>query len=73
MSSVVALGDGHEVAVLALAGVRCIAAPTGDEVVAAWRALDTDVGLVILTPAAGRTLAAELDARPDVLTVVIPS
>lgn len=68
-----ALGDGRTTAVLALAGVRCIAAPTDDDVVAAWRSLDADVGLAILTPAARRCLDDELDNRPDVLTVVVPS
>ena len=73
MSTIVALGDGRTTAVLALAGVRCIAASSDDDVVTAWRSLDPDVGLAILTAAARRSLDDELATRPDVLTVVVPS
>lgn len=73
MSTVVAIGDEHEIAMFALAGVRCIGARDDHDVIAAWRALDDDVGLAILTPAADRALAGELDVRHDVLTAVTPS
>lgn len=73
MSTIVALGDRRTTGVLALAGVRCIAASKDADVVAAWRSLDADVGLAILTLEARRALDGELDTRPDVLTVVMPS
>lgn len=73
MSTVVALGDPRTTAVLALAGVRCVAATTADEALAAWRSLDRNVGLVVLSPAAFRSLEDELATRPEVLTVVMPS
>ncbi len=72
MSTVVALGERHELEGFALVGASVIMTTTDDDVRAAWRDLDTDVGLVILSAGAARILRADLGDRPDVLTVVMP-
>jgi vacuolar-type H+-ATPase subunit F/Vma7 len=71
MATVAALGDSRELHGFALAGARVVIAPD-DEVVAAWRDLDDQVGLVVLTERAAELLGDELVTRPDVLTVVLP-
>ena len=72
MSAVIGIGATHEMEGFALAGVHVISAATDAEVDAAWTGLDDAVGLVILSPAAARHLEGKLDARADVLTVVMP-
>jgi vacuolar-type H+-ATPase subunit F/Vma7 len=72
MSTVVAIGATHEMEGFALVGVHLVTAATDAEVAAAWAALDGDVGLVVLSPAAARALEAELRSHRDVLTVVMP-
>jgi vacuolar-type H+-ATPase subunit F/Vma7 len=72
MSTVLALGDAHELDGFALVGARVVRASTPQEVAAAWRDLEPDVGLVVLTAEAAQTLRDELDRRPDVLTAVLP-
>ena len=72
MSTVVALGSGHELEGFALAGVTVIEAKTDTELIDAWRHLDSDVGLVIFSAPAERALQQFLDERPDVLTTAMP-
>ena len=69
MSSVVAIGESHELEGFALVGVTVQITETVD---AAWSELDSDVGLVILSPIAAEALRSRLVERPDVLTVVMP-
>ncbi len=66
------IGSTHEIEGFALAGVHVIAASTDAEVTAAWAGLDSNVGLVILSPAAARGLQDQLGARQDLLAVVMP-
>jgi vacuolar-type H+-ATPase subunit F/Vma7 len=72
MSTVVALGETHELEGFALVGITVLSATTPEAVVDAWHNLDRDVGLVILTPTAAHTLHPRLAGRPDTLTVVMP-
>ena len=72
MGTVVALGSGHALDGFALAGASVVNVTTDDNLVRAWEALGEDVGLVILSPEAGRILDSHLQNRPDVLTVVMP-
>jgi vacuolar-type H+-ATPase subunit F/Vma7 len=72
MSTVLALGENDELEGFALAGVQVVLTTTATDVLDAWRGLDPDVGLVILSAAAARTLRAHLVERPDVLTAVLP-
>ena len=76
MGTVVAIGEAAAVMGFALAGARVIAAATPAAVAEAWRSLDDDVSLVILTPAADRAVRAQREAGtgPHVspLTVVTP-
>jgi hypothetical protein len=71
MSSVVALGETHELDGFALVGVTVLAATTPADVIGAWTDLGPDVGLVILSPMAATTLHHLLADRPDTLTVVM--
>jgi len=58
MSTIVAIGERERVSGFALAGVQIAPADDPDGVRSAWQALSADVGLVILTWAAHRALAA---------------
>ncbi len=73
MSSVVALGESHELDGLALAGVRVLRADTDESMVAAFDELDDDVGLIILTEQSARALREPLDRHPRLLRVVLPT
>jgi len=72
MTSVVAIGETHELEGFAPAGVTVIATADDEDVERAWRELEPDVGLVILSVNAALVLDSELDDRPDVLTAVMP-
>ncbi len=72
MSSVVAIGESDELEGFALVGVTVQITETPETIDAAWSELDSDVGLVILSPAAAEALRSRLVERPDVLTVVMP-
>ncbi len=72
MNTIVAIGATHEIEGFALAGVDVAIATTDDELTRAWRELDENVGLVILTSCAADRLEFLLDERPDVLTAVMP-
>ncbi len=72
MSTVAAIGETHELEGFALVGVHIQTAGTPEALLDAWHNLDSDVGLVILSPAAADTLQSSLAERPDTLTVVMP-
>jgi vacuolar-type H+-ATPase subunit F/Vma7 len=72
VNTVVALGEERELEGFALVGVTVVAARTAEAQRQAWSELGTDVGLVILSPAASEALGERLADRPDVLTVVTP-
>ena len=66
------MGTGAELAGFALAGVRIVHAATPDDVVDAWRSLDPDVGLVIVSPNAATALETRRADRPDTLIAILP-
>ncbi len=72
MSTVVAIGEEQRLRGFALAGVGVIAAADETAARAAWEALDAEVGLVILTPAAAQGLRHELASAPRRLWVELP-
>ncbi len=55
---IAAIGERARLGAFALAGVLVDAANDADSMVAAWKALPADVGVVILTPAAYAALRA---------------
>lgn len=71
MATIVALGDRRELEGFVLAGANVMVATSDTEIVDAWRRLDDEVGLVIMTGGAARLLEPELAGRPDVLTAVL--
>jgi len=72
MSRIVALGEAPRVRGFALGGPLVVDADDATEMAAAWQALEADVGLVLLTPAAAEAIAPYLEERRHVLTVVLP-
>ncbi|MET0765955.1 MAG: V-type ATP synthase subunit F [Blastococcus sp.] len=71
---VAAIGEEARIVGFALAGAEMVAAETGEAVRAAWGALDPDVVLVLLTPAAAAALAGLLDDPATTrLTAVLPA
>jgi vacuolar-type H+-ATPase subunit F/Vma7 len=72
VSRVVAIGGELELAGYALAGVEVVVADDADTVRRAWSALGGDVGLVLLTAHARRSLPEALHGG-DVLWVELPS
>ena len=72
MSTVVAIGETHDLEGFVLAGVAIVVAESEADISNAWRDLAPDAGLVILSPKAARTLQPRLTERPDVLTAVMP-
>jgi vacuolar-type H+-ATPase subunit F/Vma7 len=72
MSIIVGIGATHELQGFALAGVHIVDATSNAQVEAAWNGLDPDVGLVILSPEAAQQLGTKMQAREDLLTVVMP-
>lgn len=69
----VAIGDRLRLAGYALAGVDVRAAASREEVRAHWEALEPDVGLLILTPAAYDALAESLSERRRLVWAVLPA
>jgi vacuolar-type H+-ATPase subunit F/Vma7 len=59
MPTIAAIGEETLVRALVMAGVRVTPADDPAAVRSAWRALPSDVGVVILTEAAASTLADE--------------
>ena len=72
MSRSVAIGEAARVAGYALAGVDVRPAETPDAALNAWRTLDGETQLVLLTPAAADALDGLLAATPDRIWVVLP-
>jgi vacuolar-type H+-ATPase subunit F/Vma7 len=72
MSRVAAIGEEQRVSGFTLAGVTVMTAVDETAARAAWERLDTDVGLVILTPAAAHGLRPELANAPRRLWVELP-
>ncbi len=71
MATVAVIGERALVRGWSLAGAAVTAADDADEVRAAWRSLDADVAVVVLTSTAAEILADETgDGGP--LTVVLP-
>lgn len=67
MGRVLVLGERSRVGGFALAGAEVVAAEDPAAVIAAWAALEPDVAVVVLTPAAADALGPLLDEppRPD--------
>jgi vacuolar-type H+-ATPase subunit F/Vma7 len=72
VSRIAAIGEERRVRGFALAGVRVLSAADETAVRAAWEALDADIGLVILTPAAAQGLGHELSSAARRLWVELP-
>ncbi len=72
-SRLAAIGEPGLVQGFALAGVRVFAVEDANAARAAWRELEPDVGIVILTAAAQRALDAELSRSQAPLSVVMPA
>jgi vacuolar-type H+-ATPase subunit F/Vma7 len=72
MSRVAAIGEEQRVRGFALAGVDVMTAANETAARAAWEALDAEVGLVILTPAAAHGLRRELASIQRRLWVELP-
>jgi len=71
MPTVAVIGERAVVRWWSLAGAVVAGADDADQVRAAWRALDSDVAVVVLTPAAAAALGDE-PGRGGPLTVVSP-
>ncbi|MFI7680994.1 V-type ATP synthase subunit F [Actinophytocola sp. NPDC049390] len=71
VATVAVIGERVVVRGWSLAGAAVTAADDADAVRAAWRSLDTDVAVVVLTPAAASALEDEM-ALGAPLTVVLP-
>lgn len=73
MGRVVAIGEEARIMGFALAGVLICPAADADTVRAAWRDLQPDDALVILTPAAAEALGADAIRNRPPLTAVMPA
>lgn len=72
MSTVIAIGDQHDLAGFALAGVRVTRASSRTQIRDAWTSRPMDTEFVILSEHAASVLSGELAAAPRVLRVVLP-
>ncbi|MPZ78984.1 MAG: hypothetical protein GEV28_00680 [Actinophytocola sp.] len=72
MATVAVIGERALVRGWSLAGAVVAGTDDADQVRSAWRSLDRDVAVVVLTPAAAEILADEL-THDWPLTVVMPS
>lgn len=72
MTRAAAIGEAARVAGYALAGVEVRPAESAAEAREAWLALDREVSLLVLTPAARAALEQELAQRPDLVHAVLP-
>ena len=72
MSRVAAIGEEWRIRGFAMAGVGVVAVADEAAARAAWEALEADVGLVILTPAAAQGLRRELTVATRRLWVELP-
>ena len=69
---VAAVGAADLVAGFGLAGALVLAAEDTASVLAAWRGLPDDTGVVVLSPAAADALGQERQAPGAPMTVVLP-
>jgi len=72
MSRAAVIGEAARTAGFALAGAVVTTAETPEETRAAWRALPTDIAVLVLTPRAAGWLGDPPSARRDLLVVVMP-
>lgn len=72
MSRVAAIGDERVLEGYALAGVDVLPAQDAASALAAWRSLEPDVTLVLLSTRAHRALADELPTAGRRLWTVVP-
>jgi vacuolar-type H+-ATPase subunit F/Vma7 len=70
MAKIAIIGEGAKVLGFGMAGAMVFPAEEPEAVLAAWRSLDHDVDIVVLTCRAARTLAGRLASWP--LTAVMP-
>lgn len=70
MGSIAVIGESGPLEGFALCGATVLVTADDAGAVAAWRGLDDDVALVVLSAAAARALGDRPGERPDVLTVV---
>lgn len=71
MAKVVVIGERELVPRWALAGAVVYDADDAEQVRRAWNGLDSDVAVVVLTPAAAECLTVETNGNGP-LTVVLP-
>ncbi|TYB40147.1 V-type ATP synthase subunit F [Actinomadura chibensis] len=71
MAHIAVIGERARVEGWALGGALAVPADDPDEVRAAWHALDDDVSVVVLTPAAARCLEEERERHPDAVLIVV--
>lgn len=72
MKTVVAIDADGVLEGFALVGVPIVPAPDDQAVLDAWRDLDDEVGLAILSKRASRLIGADRTGPTDRLTVVVP-
>ena len=72
MAHIAAIGERQRVIGLTAVGVLVFPAQDPAAVRAAWHALPTDIGLVIVTPRAARTLGPGTVAGEEPLVAVMP-
>ncbi|MFF0341310.1 hypothetical protein [Kribbella sp. NPDC004875] len=73
MTQIAVLGEPVRTAGYGLVGVRLLPATTAAEVRRWWRELPTEIGIVLLTPAAAGALDPQALDSAAVLTVVLPA
>ncbi len=72
MARAAVIGPALRICGYGLAGAVLRPASDRTQAVRAWRSLPADIAVVVLTAQAARWVSAELESRPDVLTVVLP-
>lgn len=72
MSRIAAIGQLEAVEGYGLAGVELLPAAGSRDLRKAWAAVDADVALLLLTPAAAAELDVQLAEADDLLWVVLP-
>jgi vacuolar-type H+-ATPase subunit F/Vma7 len=70
MAKIAVIGEGAKVLGFGMAGAILLPAEEAEAVLAAWRSLEPDVDIVVLTTRAARVLAGRTASWP--LTAVMP-
>jgi vacuolar-type H+-ATPase subunit F/Vma7 len=70
MAKIAVIGEGTKVLGFGMAGAIVLPAEEAEAVLDAWRSLDSDVDIVVLTTRAARILAGRTASWP--LTAVMP-